>query len=209
MRIELTVPAKYIQALKLFAAKKDIRYYLKAINFEIGKEESRMIASDGVKMGVFRLISPQSEIKDPIGNVIIPIEVFKSIKTLGDIEISIGEVAVGCSGRLIKISNAGGMPLTVVSMDNHYPDYRRLFLNVGADAETVSQFDPQHLYEIGKAYKALHVGNKKMLSEFPLIKHSGKTAALIDLGDENFTGLIHPLRIDCEAVCPKWVTAAF
>lgn len=198
MEIKLTVRAEIIAALKLFAADNDVRFYLNGINLEIGRKETRLVATDGVMLGCFRVESEQPDVDAPLTNIIIPNDLLKPIKAKGMVEILIGplETKKDAKGEEVPVSSARPVTLTYAdvsmsskTLDGIFPDWRRAIPSkVSGEA---AQFDPAYVGLLAKVAAALY-GKSKYVG----IGFNGDDAALLDFGDENFVGVLMPLRPD-------------
>lgn len=209
MEIKLTVRAEIIAALKLFAADKDVRFYLNGINLEIGATESRLVATNGYSLGCFRIESEQPEVTTPLGNIIIPNDLLKPIKAKGMVEILIGplETKKDAEGEEVPVSSARPVTLTYAgvsmsgkTLDGAFPDWRRVIPSkVSGEA---AQFNPAYVGLLAKVAAALY-GKSKYVG----IGFNGNDAALLDFGDENFVGVLMPLRpnaVTAPRTPPSW-----
>lgn len=198
MEIKLTVRAEAIAVLKLFASDKDVRYYLNGINLEIGRKETRLVATDGAMLGCFRVESEQPDVDAPLTNIIIPNDLLKAIKPSGMVEITIGELETKDDGKGEKVPVSNARPVTLTyaglsmsgkTMDGKFPDFRRAI--PAKVSGQPAQFDPRFTGTLAKAWSILHGGKGPHLAA---IGFNGNDGALIDLADENFVGVIMPLR---------------
>jgi DNA polymerase-3 subunit beta len=206
--IKLNVRAEIIAVLKLFAADKDPRNYLCGINLEISPVESRLVATNGHMLGCFRVKSKQPEVSTLLTDIIIPSDVLAAIKPSGMVEIAIGEPepmanGKGLSGRRPVIITQGGFSSHGVTLPATYPDYRRV-IPVKVSGK-FAQFDARYLGTLAKAWAILH--GKKSLPGVALGFNGPSEGALIDLGDEDFIGVIMPLRntTNPPKSAPAWV----
>ena len=210
MEIKLTVRAEIIAALKFFAADKDVRVYLNGINLEIGATESRLVATNGHYLGCFRIESEQPEVTTPLGNIIIPNDLLKPIKAKGMVEIAIGplETKKDAKGEEVPVSNArpvtltyAGLSMSGKTLDGTFPDFRRVIPSkVSGEA---AQFDPAYIGQLAKVAAALYGKENKHVG----IGFNGNDAALLDFGDENFVGVLMPLRpnvVTAPRTPPDW-----
>ena len=209
MEIKLTVRAEIIAALKLFAANKDVRFYLNGINLEIGATESRLVATNGHCLGCFRIESEQPEVTTPLGNIIIPNDLLKPIKAKGMVEILIGplETKKDATGEEVPVSKArpvtltyAGLSMSGKTLDATFPDFRRVIPSKVSGQP--AQFDPAYVGLLAKVAAALY-GKSKYVG----IGFNGNDAALLDFGDENFVGVLMPLRpnvVTAPRTPPDW-----
>ena len=213
MEIKLTVRAEIIAVLKLFASDKDVRFYLNGIALEIGATESRLVATNGLMLGCFRIVSEQPEVAAPLTNIIIPNDLLKSIKPSGMVEIAIGDLETKDNGKgeQVPVSNSRPITLTYASvsisgktMDGTFPDFRRVIPSKVSGQP--AQFDPRFTGTLAKAWSIIHGGKGPHLVG---IGFNGTDGALIDLAYEDFTGVIMPLRsnaITAPVASPPWCT---
>lgn len=178
----MLIPVEYINALLCFAVKKDIRNYLNSIMLEILPTESRLVATDGCMIGVFRICSTDNL---PPMQIIIPREPLDKIKSKRGEFI---EIIASPDNKEVTIKH-GNSTVTCEVINSKYPEYRRVI----PDSYTgeSAQFNGELLTNIIKAYKCLHTGFPA-----PFITHNGTGGALIDLNCDNFCGVIMPLRLN-------------
>ena len=205
MEIKLAIPARYIEALKHFAAKNDIRFYLNSICLEIDKTASRVIATDGTILGCFRFKHEMLNIPERINNVIIPTDLFPKSKLFHQYEVTVGPVKIikddeeniECETLARRVSvKIAGMLMEGESIDHAYPDYRKAVpMEVSGKA---AQFDADLFSRLAKAWAVLHGKKRGRI----IIDHNGERASLINIGDTDFVGIIMPLMAD-EKYIPK------
>lgn len=185
---EIEIPAKYINVLKLFAAKKDIRYYLNGICVEFGaNKETVLAATDGYRIGAFKVGNPISI--ESRHQFIIPnsfLNKFKPSKTLINIPFTFFyEDGV----QRIKAVDGDNLQISCDAVNGRFPDYYKLAIK-----ETnglASKINPQFLLDLEKASKILH-SSKSMYS----VGLNGEGGVPICLHEDAFTGLIMPMRED-------------
>ena len=203
MEIKLTVPARYIAVLKLFAAEKDMRSYLNGICLEIGRTESRLVAINGHMLGCFRVASDQPDIDNPLTSICIASDLLKHIKPAGDVEFVIGAPVSDTDGRReVRITYAE-LSIFGHTTEAHYPDWRRVIPDkVSGEA---AQFNPEYIGRLAKAWACLHGKGQPFVS----VAHSGDSSALIGLGCVDFVGVIMPIRtvnFSIPDTRPDWVS---
>jgi DNA polymerase-3 subunit beta len=102
----------------------------------------------------------------------------------------------------VEVTPAGGATTVGRTIAGRYPDYRRVI--PGKASGVLAQFDPRYLATLAKAHSALH-GSKA--APYVGIGHNGLSGALLTLGDENFVGVLMPLRTDSYPLAqtaPTW-----
>ena len=176
----MNIPAKYLKAALLFAGKKDVRYYLNGVLFEVLNGQARLAATDGHILGVFRL----GECSLPDTQIIIPREKIESIK------LKDGEVTLRPGDFKTCALVYAGDEFTFTAVDDRFPDYRRVIPS-GVMSGEPAQFSSELIARLDKAYKVLNPSSKWNV---PYISHNGSSSALVDLNDDNFLGVIMPIR---------------
>lgn len=207
--MEILVPAKVLAAARLFAAENDIRFYLCGISLEIGRGETRIIATDGALLGCFRVESAQPTVKAPINDVIIPNALLTGIKpAAGDVLITLGAPFAVSDDKGAPLSypvtlTQGGVVFGGNTIAGVYPDYRRVIpRRVSGEC---AHFDARLIAKLAKIEAILN--GKGGLHV--VIGHNGPGgAALVRIeGQDNFIGVLMPLRPKAVQVwteAPAW-----
>ena len=197
---KITINRKALKAVSLFAAKKDIRYYLCGVYVESTPLETRLIATDGHTLGVHR-----SEAKDDnvgVFNGIIPLDAvtailkWKSPVRSDDIPVTL---TVSDNGEIR--ADYCGQSIIFRCVDGRFPEYRRVV------PESVSGelafFNPDYLMRCKLAAEALGVIEYKE-GHF-LLAHNGSGAGLASIGSD-MVAVIMPMRRDAldAATCASW-----
>lgn len=206
--IKLTLPSQYLAVLGLFAAKKDIRFYLQGICLEVGPEDIYMAATNGYILGCFHIKNRQPEITDRLDDIILPNDLLKRIRADGPVEVSIGaplqeNAGDFCYARPITLSSTD-TSVRGKTVDGRFPDWRR---SIPAQVtHELAQFNIAHLGVLAKAWGILHGRGSH---PYVGIGHNGQESALISLGHADFTGAIMPIRSERVEVPngpPDWLT---
>jgi|SRR6185437_6235638 len=175
----IRIDARHLRAAIHCAGKKDVRYYLNGVRIEALPTETRVIATDGYKVAVFR-----SPFCDHVpASVTIPRDVVerlvKEAKRTKIVELRIdGEShSLGFSGDSIAFS----------PIDGRFPDYRQIFSH--APSGETAQFDPEHLAAFTKVAKAL--GTRQP----PQVTHNGTGTAPVWINAiTDFAGAVAPFK---------------
>ena len=177
-----------LHAMATLAAKKDIRYYLCGILVEWSATTTRIVATDGHKMGIYNL--PDQDNANS-GSVIIPLEALTGLK--GD--VIIGENTLTTSDSI----------KTFTPIEGRYPDYARVVPKEKASG-IAGNFNVDYMAQFQKVAKML--GNK---TDNAMFYHNGeREAAKVSVTSTvNFLGVIMPLRVDlADDVCIDIFTGA-
>ena len=192
--MEITIDINKLAAMKLFAAKKDVRYYLNGMLLEIGSRESRLVATDGHVMAIIRLDFCRP---GPTQQVIIPIEALKGIKRgRGDATITLSDSGSNVVDLRIESPT---WQWACQSVDAAYPDWRKV-LPEKVSGE-VAQFNADYLAAFQDAAVMLSGG-------LITVGHNGTGGALISINNDDFVGIIMPIRQKFEALTgsPAWAS---
>ncbi|MCI0560916.1 MAG: hypothetical protein MN733_20720 [Nitrososphaera sp.] len=189
----ITVPAEYIHALKLFCAQKhNMLYYLIGIYLEIFGTEARLVATDGHRLGIFRIQNTGLSLTKRM-TAIIPSDLLKDIKPKGTVAITLKQ------DQTITVEYAGKITMGK-AINARYPNYRGVIPH--NTSGNVAQFNADYLADFARASCIL---DGKKASRQPVILHNGESAALVYVGNENFIGLIMSRRSTATKIAHDWV----
>jgi len=186
----------------LFAATADIRTYLNGVCFEVGPSEVRLIATDGVMLGVFRVDYEPPALTDTVFQAIVPPDLLRNVKGKVPVLVALGEPEGEDNTRRVEVTPAGGATTVGRTIARLYPDYRRVI--PGEVSGETAQFNLRYIETLRKAYSALH-GTKPIPAIG--IGHNGQGCALLTPDDEDFVGVLTPLREGGKAItatAPTW-----
>ena len=201
MTTQFTVKQSALKALALLAAKKDIRYYLCGVNVEFSPSITRLIVTDGHKLGVYQTGAQN------IGHdsLIIPSDVITALPKTGsyDPELTFTKCDGNATGWTITgLPNSGQVVFQQV--DGKFPDYQRV-CSFKTDGLAAS-YNPEYLMQFLKVQHLLG-GSKKCI---PNVYQSGKSSALVTLaGVPEFYGVIMPMKTDADGVTGATIDASF
>lgn len=177
-----------LHAMATLAAKKDIRYYLCGILVEWNSKTTRIVATDGHKLGIYNL--PGQENANS-GSVIIPLEALAGLK--GDVIVDWNTLTTSDSVK------------TFAPIEGRFPDYARVVPKEKASG-IAGNFNVDYMAQFQKVAKML--GNK---TDNAVFYHNGeREAAKVSVSSTvNFLGVIMPLRVDLvDDVCIDIFTGA-
>jgi DNA polymerase-3 subunit beta len=201
--MELIIRKAHIQAVMLFAGKKDIRYYLNGACIDTGEHGAHLVATDGHTLAV-ACISTEPL---PAGQIIIPRDMLDGIKAgkKGNAIVTVtydDTQAPDIKQRKITINN-DGIESTMQELDGRYPDYRRVIPKTLSGE--IAQFQIEYLMRGQKAAEIL--GGK-----YCEILHNGNNTAVLATGHDDFIAIVMPIReIHGKAqdwIAPTWYETA-
>ena len=184
----MLINVKTLKALLMFAAKKDIRYYINGIHFEQSSTGTVAVATNGHYLAVARLDRDSAE----PGSFIVPREhldnVVKGAK--GEIDI-VQRFTTQCD-----LTSSNGT-ITVPLCDAKFPDWRK----VVAPQQTGERayFDPDYAAMVNKAGQMVHSTTTAYV-----IQQNGNSVGYCNLADV-IHAYVMPLRGYTEVVpSPTW-----
>ena len=182
--MKFAIPADTVKALLLAAAKKDVRYYLNGILFDVRATDVSAVATNGhILVAMPIALADDSPAAVP-GQYIIPREIFDGFKTnknsIFTLELSSDTVSI----------SYGGATTSSRLYDARFPNWRSVIPH--SVSGLVSQFDADYVAAFGKINTLL--GAKYS----PVIRHNGDgkgegAAARVELA-AGAIGVLMPMR---------------
>jgi DNA polymerase-3 subunit beta len=200
MQNQFTIKQSALKALVLLAAKKDIRYYLVGVNVEFSPAITRIVATDGHKLGLYQTGAQNVG----HGALMIPTDTINALPKTGSYDPEL--TFIKCEGpgawEIVGLPNNGR--IVFQEIDGRFPDYQRVcsFKTDGLPGS----YNPEYLMQFLKVQHLLG-GSKKCTIN---VYQSGKSSALVTLaGVDNFYGVIMPMKTDADGVTGASVSADF
>jgi len=194
----IQIDPRQLKAIALLAPKQDPRYWLNGVFAEAMPRETRLVAMDGQRMGVFRA-EKANQLGDAICvGCILPHNVIECVKPVrgkfGSLELRLDTERPGWA-ELVH----GGTPFEFVRRDAGYPIYRRAIGPHRGSGEP-GQCDPRHLYDFHRVFQALE-GKFAADSGGVYLHHNGTDNTRVSLyGCEDFVGTVRPRKADGPAL---------
>jgi len=185
--MQFTIKQSQLKAMINLASKQDIRFYLCGVFVEFNQTTTRLIATDGHKLGV---LNHPSEDNQGAGSLIIPRDVIENLpKATRSFDPELIITSEDKEG-FWKISAAGTQTI-FGQIDGKFPDYRRV-CNFKTSGEAAS-FNYEYMVQFLKVQHALGGSKTNTVNLY----QNGTSGALVTLaGVENFAGVIMPMRND-------------
>jgi DNA polymerase-3 subunit beta len=186
--MQFSIKQSQLKAMLILAPKSEIRYYLCGVFVEYNQDITRLIVTDGHKLGV---LNYRSEDNNGVGSLIIPREVIENLpktSAKSDPLLIFKKCDGNDTGWTIISSHT---QIVFQQIDGRFPDYRRVcdFKTSGEAAN----FNYEYLVQFLKVQHALG-GNKGLTIN---LYQNGNSSALVHLaGVDNFVGVVMPIRAD-------------
>jgi DNA polymerase-3 subunit beta len=200
MQNQFTVKQSTLKGLLLLAAKKDIRYYLVGVNAEFSPSITRIVATDGHKLGLHQAAAQNVG----HGALIISADVINALPKTGSYDPEL--TFIKCEGpgawEIVGLPNNGR--IVFQEIDGRFPDYVRV-CRFNTDG-LPGCYNPEYLMQFLKVQHLLGGSKKCTINVF----QNGNSSALVTLaGVPEFYGVIMPMRTDADGVTGVSVNAAF
>ena len=183
--MQFSIKQSQLKALLTLAPKSDTRYYLCGIYVEYNATTTRLVVTDGHKLGI---LNHHSEDNQGAGSLIIPREVIENLpKSKHDLLLVITKEEKQGYWKITGM----GIQTIFAQIEGTYPDYRRVcqFTTDG----TVANFNYEYLVQFLKVQHLLGGSKTATLNLY----QNGNSSALVHLaGVDNFVGVVMPMRAD-------------
>ena len=150
---ELIVKSEVFKAVSMFAAKKDIRYYICGVCLDLGPDGAFIVATDGCALAAARVSTKAFE---PAQFILDRATIDNLSKAKGtivfDVNGLIGKYAgkPGARARTLNIST-DTLKLTSNEVQGIYPDWRRVAVYHSSDDTKPVFFNPEYSMLVAKA----------------------------------------------------------
>lgn len=186
----ITVSLRNLRALLNLAGNGDLRYYLNGLLIEATADETRIAATNGHLLGVFREVV-ENAIEGESVSLIIPREIVEMLAGLPKntiIELRGSDVHWTLSYDQTTVR--------FLAIEAIFPNYRAV-IPAGEPSGIAAQISPDLLSKFHKIGKSLGAGSEK----WPAVHHNGKeSAALVTIASvPDFVGVIMPIKLDASA----------
>ncbi len=184
--MQFSIKQSQLKALLTLAPKSDIRYYLCGVFVEYNATTTRLVVTDGHKLGI---LNHHSEDNQGAGSLIIPREVIENLPKAGKTDAILIFTKEEKQGYW-KLNNYGTQTI-FAQIEGTYPDYRRVcqFTTDG----TVANYNYEYLTQFLKVQHLLGGSKFATLNLY----QNGNSSALVHLaGVANFVGVVMPMRAD-------------
>ncbi|WP_261496680.1 DNA polymerase III subunit beta [Burkholderia multivorans] len=191
MKINATASA--LKAVQIIAPRDDIRYYMNGVLVEAREKETRLVATDGHRLAVYR-IECNNEV--PAGesiSIIVPNAVIDRLKLAKETPDEVIFESAGSDGRMFVLHD--DIRVTFSPIDGIFPNYRKVIpATVSGKA---GNYKPAYLFDFQRVGAALK-RQRTTRDVLPVVSQNGReSAAVVQIqGDENFVGVVMPIRAE-------------
>lgn len=190
-----------LRSVLLFAATRDIRYYLNSVKVEATSTATRVIGCDGHTLAMHH--SKQANEVDEPTEVIVPrqvVELIRKKKKPGLLDVVLEETP----GGWIVRDCVTGLRFGFDPVQGKYPDYMRVF-----PEKLSGEFgfiNPEYVGRLSRAAAELGCHANRVA-----LMHNGSSAALARIRNANeFAAILMPMNGDVvgEVTRPDWLTGS-
>ena len=193
--MKFTIQRKHIRAMLHLSAKKDIRYYLQGVNVVRDNRGTYLEATDGHVLGRLSIDGIKADAKI---NVVLPTEQLiklKGTKKTSDewLHFSVDGLAVECI--------CGESTMRFSAHDARFPDTDRVIPLVFKEEDIKpATFNPDLLSRFVDFSEEIY-GKRQV----PQLLQRGTDSTIVSFSlDDNFVGVMMPIRAECQAKVPEW-----
>ena len=193
--MKFTIQRKHIRAMLHLAAKKDIRYYLQGVNVVRDNRGTYLEATDGHILGRLSIDGIKADAKI---NVVLPTDQLiklKGTKKTNDdwLHFSVDGLAVECI--------CGESTMRFSAHDARFPDTDRVIPLVFKEEDIKpATFNPDLLSRFVDFSEEIY-GKRQI----PQLLQRGTNSIIVSFSlDDNFVGVMMPMRAECAAKVPDW-----
>jgi DNA polymerase III sliding clamp (beta) subunit (PCNA family) len=193
--MKFSIQRKHIRAMLHLSAKKDIRYYLQGVNVVRDNRGTYLEATDGHILGRLSIDGIRSDIKQ---NVVLPTDQLiklKGTKKQGEewLHFSVDGLAVECI--------CGESTMRFSAHDARFPDADRVIPLVFKEEDIKpATFNPDLLSRFVDFSEEIY-GKRQI----PQLLQRGTNSIIVSFSlDDNFVGVMMPMRAECTAKVPDW-----
>lgn len=181
----IAFPVAALRAVAVFAARKDIRNYLNGVCLSVKPDETRIVATNGHCLGLYRVQGLNEAVTTEF-ELIIPIDVVLKCKATRNDPVA--RVTPNDDGTYMLESN--GISQRFAAASGKFPDFARVVPNT-LSLEAGS-FDPHVASMFGDAAVTLGIKSTRVA-----VSQNGPTSsALVSIvGEPNFVGVMMPVQL--------------
>jgi DNA polymerase-3 subunit beta len=196
----IQIDPRQLKAIALLAPKTDQRYWLNGVFVEATSTETRLVAMDGKRMGVF-LAAKANQLAGAIqASAILPHDALDFVRPsrgrFAQLELRIDPAVP----RWAELTH-GGTSFQFLTVDGGYPIYRRA-LGPHRGSGEAGQYDPRHLHDFHRVLEAME-GKLPPDRNGVYLHHNGNENTRVSInGREDFVGTVRPRALEGPAHLP-------
>lgn len=186
--------AELLKGVALLAGTNEVRQYLNGVYIEARRHETRLVATDGKKLGLVRT-RMENEIEADT-SLIVPNRVLRQIQVRAKPGL-LADIVIDGGNYFLRIPEHD-LQYGFKPVEGKYIDYARALPEEMSGKAAC--FDPEQLVVFSKC--ALALTGKKCV---PRITHNGEKAALVTIdGYNDFVGMIMPMPLGSKPADISW-----
>lgn len=188
VKFSIEVTRAQLRAALIFAADKDIRYYLNGVCLHVGEcGDARLVATDGHRLAIVKLCEQSSAAP---GEYLIPRDILKTIKKAGRLDTIPLLLTIDGDGFQLEDQAARAIIGGAKLIDGKFPDYQRVIPIPENMDGTPGAFNASYLADIQKALNEL--GEK--WGTFAMLQNGPNNSGLVARADIGFLCVVMPVK---------------
>lgn len=198
---ELIVKSEVFKAVSMFAAKKDIRFYINGVCLDLGPDGAFIVGTDGCALAAARV---STEAFEPAQFIVDRATIDNLSKAKGMIIFDVAGLTgryiakPGAKARTLNIST-GAIKLTSNEVQGIYPDWRRVAVYHSSDDTKPVFFNPEYLMLVAKAADVIRKRKVKCM-----VRPGGSNVGYAQLDDDGEVGAwVMPYLVDMDEMPTK------
>lgn len=188
VKFSIEVTRAQLRAALIFAADKDIRYYLNSVCLHVGEcGDARLVATDGHRLAIVKLCEQSSAAP---GEYLIPRDILKTVKKAGRLDTIPLLLTIDGDGFQLEDQAARAIIGGAKLIDGKFPDYQRVIPIPENMDGTPGTFNASYLADIQKAL--MELGDKNGF--YSMLQNGEKSGALVVREDKDFLCVVMGMR---------------
>lgn len=190
MTITTTITYKALTAISLFTSKDGGRFNLSGINLEVLPTETRLVATDGNNLAIYRYTGQTNAETCSVLLPVLSVKQVNSILPPKYYRVSGNDkIDVIIDGQTVHFCHGTHAAATTQALEGRFPDYMRI---LSTEVSGISAcYMPESLVVFAKAAQALTGKKGKFYETCRLYQNGGQNPGLVEIIDDlNFTGVV-------------------
>lgn len=201
-----TFPIGKLRGILLFAAKKDIRYYLSGVYFTRAPNGKGIIAvaTDGHRLTVIYQEQDISQLAPDFGVILPREELERACKfPVKDKHIGMLDAALIVDGLKATVKTA--ITVECAPIDGKYPDYSRVIPPMKNREPSRISINADYVADYAKLQRALRPG--KSYVELTISTNGPNSSIVVEIGESDAVCILMPMPCESDLTDREWLSS--